>query len=162
MKSSVCRVGPLFSVTLNREVETTTVVFVHGMFEPCTVWEKMAMAVAKDEKVRCITLDLRNVEVSDGYRNLSRTVRGDAENIKSAIDAVKGDVVLVAHSYGCLVAMLAMMDEVIASRVKGVILLAPVLGRKFPREFWKRLAKGPFAYWWPMLESILIPAHQSH
>ena len=116
----------------------TALVLVHGLFDSKRVWRYVWTPLAA--RWRLVAPDLPGMGLSDKprLRHLPRPQRYTPEWLAAmlgrTIDALDGldDIVLVGHSYGGALALLALRDESFARRVRGLVLIAAA---GYPQEF---------------------------
>ncbi len=108
----------------------TALVLVHGLFDSKRAWRYVWHSLAKGRRV--VAPDLPGMGLSDKpkLRHLARAARytpgwlsGMLQRTVNALDGL-GEFVLAGHSFGGAVALLALLDESFARRVRGLVLLA--------------------------------------
>jgi pimeloyl-ACP methyl ester carboxylesterase len=107
---------PSFSVAAERTAAKPTVVLVHGAFAESASWEKVSSRLlAKGYSVVAAA-------------NPLRSVKGDSAYVADLLDAIKGPVILVGHSYGGNVITVAATEKSNVKALVYVAALAPDLG----------------------------------
>jgi sigma-B regulation protein RsbQ len=119
------------SVQIRHHVHTSgegpaTMVFVHGFGCDQTMWRFLAPAY--EDRFRVLTWDLAGCGRSDLSlydRNKYASLHGHAADLLAVVDAVAGagPVVLVGHSVGATIAMLAAIEA--PQRIKAQVLVGP-------------------------------------
>ena len=112
--------GRGLSVQLEGE-GTPTVVFESGGGEDASVWSSIAPEAQRRSHVRTVVYDRAGLGKSDPAP-LPYSIDDEATSLKTALDRadVRGDIVLVAHSYGGFVATLVAASD---PRVVGLVLI---------------------------------------
>jgi len=108
-------------------------VLVHGLFDSKRVWRYVWHPLAS--RRRLVAPDLPGMGLSDKPKlaHLPRAQRYTpawlSEMLRRTIEALDGldDLVLVGHSYGGALALLALLDETFARRVRGLVLMPAVV-----------------------------------
>lgn len=105
-------------------------VLVHGLFDSKRAWRYVWHSLAKGRRV--VAPDLPGMGLSDKpkLRHLARAARyspawlsGMLQRTVAAVDGL-GEFVLAGHSFGGALALLALLDESFARRVRGLVLVA--------------------------------------
>jgi len=139
----------------------------HGLFDSKRVWRYVWQHLAA--RWRLVAADLPGMGLSDKpkLRHLPRAERYTpawlSGMLRRTVEAVGGldDIVLVGHSYGGALSLLALLDESFARRVRGLVLVAAAAyPQKLPpfvtrfRGFFGAIASCPL--WHDRLAARLI------
>jgi len=109
---------------------STSLVLIHGLFDSKRVWRYVWRHLAA--RWRLVAADLPGMGLSDKpkLRRLPRAERYTpawlSGMLRRIVEGVGGldDLVLVGHSYGGALSLLALLDESFARRVRGLVLVA--------------------------------------
>lgn len=98
-----------------------TVVLVHGAWHAAWCWDNVASGLA-DSGIDAIAVDLPGHDVAGSSKRKWNTMSSYVGRVRSVVDSIEGDVVLVGHSMGGLVVQRVLET----TRVKAAVLVASV------------------------------------
>jgi pimeloyl-ACP methyl ester carboxylesterase len=88
-------------------------------------WSKLAAALAPDMQV--IAPDLAGYGSNPVSADLPTTLAQEVDGLRASLDAAKGPIHLVAHSYGAAIAFKIATASPFASRVRSLTMIEPIL-----------------------------------
>ena len=124
---------------------TVTVVFEAGFGNDSTVWSEIAPQVRK-MGAQTFVYDRAGMGNSTINTNIPYSINNDVHILKTALAScgIKAPMVLVGHSYGGGISLMAASDD---ERVRGVLLLDAVVPKTWPpKELQKNLAEMRLQY----------------
>lgn len=132
-----------------------TIVLVHGAWHGSWCWADVKSALEAGG-LETVAVDLPGHDVPGSPQRKWNTLSSYVDHVHSVIDAIDGDVVLVGHSMGGLVAQRVLETRPVASAVlvasaplRGVFGVVTRLVRHTPRQFFATL----LLTMWPLVSS---------
>ena len=107
------------------EADKPCVVALHCSLGSGRQWSKLAAALGPDMQV--IAPDLAGYGSNPVSSDLPTTLAQEVEGLRGSLEAAKGPIHLVAHSYGAAIAFKIATASPFASRVRSLTLIEPIL-----------------------------------
>ena len=124
---------------------TVTVIFEAGFGNDSTVWSEIAPQV-REMGAQTFVYDRAGMGNSTINTNITYSIKNDVHILKTALAScgIQAPMVLVGHSYGGGISLMAASDD---ERVRGVLLLDAVVPKTWPpAELQKNLAEMRLQY----------------
>jgi pimeloyl-ACP methyl ester carboxylesterase len=86
---------------MKNQKHNVPLVFIHGAWCGKWIWQENFIPFFEGRGYRCVAMDLRGHGKSEGKENLKKYVMDDyAEDVRSVVDSIGGNAVLIGHSLG--------------------------------------------------------------
>jgi len=107
------------------EADKSCVIALHCSLGSGRQWSKLAAALAPDMQV--IAPDLAGYGSNPVSSDLPTTLAQEVEGLRGSLEAAKGPIHLVAHSYGAAIAFKIATASPFSSRIRSLTMIEPIL-----------------------------------
>ena len=107
------------------EADKSCVIALHCSLGSGRQWSKLAAALGPDMQV--IAPDLAGYGSNPVSSDLPTTLAQEVEGLRGSLEAAKGPIHLVAHSYGAAIAFKIATASPFSSRIRSLTMIEPIL-----------------------------------
>jgi len=109
----------------SHEADKSCVIALHCSLGSGRQWSKLAAALGPDMQV--IAPDLAGYDSNPVSSDLPTTLAQEVEGLRGSLEAAKGPIHLVAHSYGAAIAFKIATASPFSSRIRSLTMIEPIL-----------------------------------